>query len=157
MFDNDNLDDEYDPEEAKKEYEAEKKRIANLPIVQKANLIFDITSEIVDSIDPEQDTLRYCELMMEDAMIMNSKIAGAEGGDLYTLRMENAVIIKIHARSLMTYTSVLKYENILDAEYLDMLIKEMEEFKKIFVAWINTFDITNDEPDDWGLFNQYRP
>ncbi len=156
MFDNDDeFDDDFDPEEANREYEAERKRIENLPIVKKAKLILDITSEIVDSIDPEQDMLRYRDLMIEDAMIINAKIAGAEGGDLYTLRMENAVIIKIHARSLMTYCSALKYENILNSEYLDMLYKELEEFRKIFVEWINSFDITNDVPDEWGLFNKF--
>jgi hypothetical protein len=115
MFDdNDDHDDDLDPEEAKKDHEAKRKRIDNLPIVKKAKLIFEITSEIVDSIDSEQDILRYIDFIMEDAMIINAKIAGAEGGDLYNLRMENAMIIKIHAKSLMTYSRALKYDNILD-------------------------------------------
>jgi hypothetical protein len=153
MFDNDDLDDDFDPEEAKQEFEAERKRIKNLPIVKKAKLIYDITSEIVDTIDPEEDSLRHREIMLEDAMIINAKIAGAEGADLYTLRMENAVIIKIHARSLMTQCTALKYENGSNPEYLDLLYKELEEFRIIFVDWINSFDITNDIPDNWGLFN----
>jgi hypothetical protein len=154
MFeDNDDLDDDFNPEEAKQEYEAERKRIANLPIVKKVKLIFDITSEIVDSIDPEQDILRYREFMMEDAMIMNAKIAGAEGGDLYNLRMENAVIIKIHAKSLMTYSRTLKYDNILDSVYLDLLYKELEEFRLLFIDWVKSFDSTNNIPDGWGIFD----
>jgi hypothetical protein len=151
--DDDDLDDDFDADEANKEYEAEKKRIANLPIVKKAKLIFEITSEIVDSIDPEQDIFRYSEFMLQDAMIINAKIAGAEGGDLYSLRMENAVIIKIHAKSLITFTEGLKYENILSPEYFEMLIKELEEFRHIFIEWVNSFDKTNNIPDGWGIFD----
>lgn len=154
MFDdNDDHDDDFDPEDAKKDHEAKRKRIANLPIVKKAKLIFDITSEIVDSIDSEQDILRYSDFMMEDAMIINAKIAGAEGGDLYNIRMENAVIIKIHAKSLMTYSRALKFDNILDPVYLELLYNELEEFRLLFIDWVNSFDVSNNIPDGWGIFD----
>jgi hypothetical protein len=48
--------------------------------------------------------------MLEDVSIICAKIARAEGRDLYMLRMENAVIIKVHARSLMTLAGALKHE-----------------------------------------------
>ena len=90
--------------------------------------------------------------MMEDVMIINAKLRGAEGGDLYSIRMENAVIIKVHAMSLLTATSGLKMMGLSNNKYLQLLRDEIEEFRKLFVEWVNTFDKTNDIPDGWGLF-----
>ncbi|MBC8155003.1 MAG: hypothetical protein H7Z72_19085, partial [Bacteroidetes bacterium] len=80
------------------------------------------------------------------------KIVGAEGGDLYTLRMENAVIVKIHARELLAQTSYCKAERLADPAYLLVLRDEIEAFRELFVEWINSFDKDNDVPDEWGLF-----
>lgn len=94
----------------------------------------------------------YKSIMMEDVMIINTKLRGAEAGDLYSLRMENAVIIKVHATSLLTATSGLKMMGLSNNKYLQLLRDEIEEFRKLFVEWINSFDKTNDIPDGWGLF-----
>jgi hypothetical protein len=66
--------------------------------------------------------------------------------------MENAVIIKVHARSIITATSGLKMMKLGYKEHLDLLREEMDDFRVIFVEWVNSFDKTNDIPDDWGLF-----
>jgi hypothetical protein len=153
MFDDDDFDDEdYDPEEARRELEEERKRVDNLPITRKADELFEITKTIIDIVNEEDDELNYCSLMLEDVSIICAKIAGAEGGDLYTLRMENAVIIKVHARSLMTLAGALKYEKVCNPDYLDLLRNEIDEFRLIFIDWVQSFDKTNDIPDNWGLF-----
>jgi hypothetical protein len=93
---------------------------------------------------PAEMFKHYKQMMMEDVMIMDAKIPGAERGDLYSLRMENAVIIKIHARSLLTHTSGLKMMSYPNLEYLQALRDEIEEFRKLLVECVNNFDKTYD-------------
>src|SRR5690349_18768506 len=48
-----------------------------------------------DGIPVSQDYLEHMrEIMLGDATIIPAKISGAEAGDLYILRMENAAIIR---------------------------------------------------------------
>ncbi|MNE77638.1 hypothetical protein D3C80_1739670 [compost metagenome] len=89
---------------------------------------------------------------MENAFLLGAKISGAEGGDLYTLRMENAVIIKIHARELLTQTTLCRMEELAEDKYLQLLRDEINSFRLLFIEWVNNFDKSNDVPDDWGLF-----
>ena len=65
--------------------------------------------------------------------------------------MENATIIKIHARSLQTQSASLIFENILPEEYLRLLRKEIESFRFLFKAWIKAFNKCPKEGDGWGL------
>jgi hypothetical protein len=185
--------DDYSDEDFKKEHE----RVENLPIVLKANEIFELVNALIETFDiknkegedvpfsdEEEEELEaifdeedlddddfneedaeeldeediktfgehYKSIMMEDVMIMNAKIRGAEAGDLYSIRMENAVIIKTHAVSLLTATSGLKMMGLSNNKYLQLLRDEIEEFRKLFLEWIQSFDKTNDIPDGWGLF-----
>jgi hypothetical protein len=75
--------------------------IQKLPIFQKAELIHQLVESLVASL-PDKDA--YIQdtkhLMREDSMIIPAKIAGAEGGDLYSIRMQNAAIIREHAMHL---------------------------------------------------------
>lgn len=146
------FDSEFDSEELKREMEEEKNRVNNLPILKKAYEIYETTNAIVSTINEEEDVLEMRGQMLENAMIIPAKIRGAEGGGLYTLRMENAVIIKIHARELLTQTSFCKHENLSSNDYLDLLRSEIEEFRGLFVEWVNSFDKSDDIHDNWGLF-----
>ncbi|MBC8153506.1 MAG: hypothetical protein H7Z72_11395, partial [Bacteroidetes bacterium] len=119
FFDWDGFNDEDDdPEETQREMEAESRRIENLPVLRKARELLEVTQAIVSTIDPEEDVLMMHEQMIANAMMLAPKIVGAEGGDLYTLRMENAVIVKIHARELLAQTSYCKAERLADPAYL---------------------------------------
>jgi hypothetical protein len=185
---NDDDDDDFDLD---KEHE----RIENLPIVKKADELYEIVMALIETFDiknregedvpfkghmteeemrerygepefdEEDEDMReldeediksfgehYRSMMMEDVMMISAKLRGAEGGDLYTLRMENATIIKMHARSLLTTTSGLKMMGLSNNKYLQLLRDEIEEFRKLFVEWINSFDKMNDIPDGWGMF-----
>ena len=118
---------------------------------KKAREIFEIVDSLMELIDEEDDFMaHYRGLLFEDASIICAKIAGAEGGDLYTLRMENAVVIKIHARSLLTQTSGLKMMGFKETRYLKVLRDAIEEFRLLFIEWVNSFDKSNDIPDEWG-------
>lgn len=184
--DDDNFEDDF-----AKEHE----RVENLPIVKKANDIYELVTALIETFDlknregedvpfdghvrdDDEDEFEideefisdeeeveelndeeikdfgehYKSIMMEDVMIISAKLRGAEAGDLYSLRMENAVIIKVHAVSLLTTTSGLRMMGLSNNKYLQLLRDEIEEFRKLFVEWINSFDKTNDIPDGWGLF-----
>lgn len=144
--DDNDSDDDYDPEEEQRKLEA-------LPIYQKALEILDLTQQIVDTFVDEEKAKYHREIMLESAMIIPAKIAGAEAMDDYILKMENATVIKIHARSLLTQTSSAKYLDLQDERYLKLLRDEIEAFRLIFLQWIATFENgTTKEGDGWGLF-----
>ncbi|OIN59638.1 hypothetical protein [Arsenicibacter rosenii] len=151
-FDWDDFEENYDPEAAQRELEAENRRIESLPVLKKAQEVLDITQAIADTIDKDADILMMHEQMIANAMMLAPKIVGAEGGDLYTIRMENAVLIKIHARELLTQTNYLRAERLCDPAYIKLLREEIEQFRVLFVEWVKSFDRTNDIQDNWGLF-----
>jgi len=41
----------------------------------------------------------------------------------------------------------------IETKYTEVLKKEIETFKALFIQWIRSFDKSNDLPDDWHLFN----
>jgi hypothetical protein len=144
--DDDDDDNDYDPEEEQRKLEA-------LPIYKKALEILDLTEQIVDTFNDEERAKIHRQIMLEDAMIIPAKIAGAEAMDDYILKMENATVIKIHARSLLTQTSSAKYLDLQDARYLKLLRDEIELFRLLFKEWVSTFETdTTKEGDGWGLF-----
>lgn len=59
--------------------------------------------------------------MIGNAYMLGAKIANAEGGELYTLKMEQATIIKMAARELLTETSSYKAQGLSNPEYLQLL------------------------------------
>lgn len=141
-------------EELNRQRHEEKKRIDQLPIMMKAREIFEITCTLIDIIDEGADVLMLRHRMMESACCLGPKIAGAEAGELYTLRMENAVLIKMNARDLQAQTSLLMSEKLVDDSYIYLLRQSLQEFRTLFIEWVATFDKSNDIEDGWGtLFN----
>ncbi len=148
MWEDDDDDDEggYDPEEERRKLEA-------LPIYKKALEILDLTEQIVDTFEDEDSAKIHRQIMLEDAMIIPAKIAGAEAMDDYILKMENATVIKIHARSLLTQTASSKYLHLVDERYLQLLRDEIVAFRMLFREWIRSFETdTTKEGDGWGMF-----
>jgi hypothetical protein len=145
-------------------------RIIKLPVYQKAEEICILVNrmltgsyadELNESKEMQDIELEMIERMFEEnkefmlanAMMIPAKIAGAEGADLYDLRMENATIIRKAARELITDARGLQMNGFKDIEYLDLLRSEMEEFRILFAEWVATFDNENYSIDRWGLFN----
>jgi hypothetical protein len=127
-----------------------------MPIFQKAELIFQITQGLVQIIPVENEFLQETTVrfMLENAMIIPVKIAGAEAADLYDLRMENAAIIRKSARELYVQAGSLRFEEgISDKDYILLLRNEIDEFRLLFIDWVDSFDQWNYIKDDWGLFN----
>ena len=144
--------DDWDSEETRREMQAHHDRVHNMPLMKKADEILHLTEAIVATINEDDDVLHMREQMMTNALMLMPKIAGAEGGDLYTIRMENAVIIKIHARELLAQTALVKAEKLANAADVQVLRQTIEEFRTLFVEWVNGFNKANDIPDEWGLF-----
>lgn len=127
----------------------------NMPIYQKALQILKLTEGLVQIIPKEDEFLQDTSVkyMMEDAMVIPSKIIGAEAADLYDLRMENAAIIRKSARDLYVQAGSLRHHGIENVEYADLLRKEIDEFRLLFIDWVASFDVWNYVKDSWGLFN----
>ena len=147
MWEDDDDEPDFDPEE-------ERRKLESKPVFQKAEEIRELTQRLIDTMDkndPESEI--QSSLMLEDSIIIPAKIAAAEAIDDYIRKMENAVIIKIHARSLLNRTTSLKYFELVDPAYLKLLCDEIEAFRLLFVKWIASFRIgTVREDDGWGLF-----
>jgi hypothetical protein len=133
-----------------------REELEQFPLYQKAEQIFKITQGLVETIPAENDFLQEttARFMMEDAMIIPAKIAGAYAIELYDLKMENATIIRKAARDLYVQAGSLRFEaDIHDKDYIHLLRNEIDEFRLLFIDWVASFDVWNYIKDDWGLFN----
>jgi hypothetical protein len=92
-------------------------------------------------------------LMKENAMIVPPKIRGAMAMDTYSLKMENAVIIKVNICQLKVQLWSCEAIHGLERKYVEVMRSEIEAFREIFVKWVVSFDKTIDYPDEWHLFN----
>ena len=91
------------------------------------------------------------ESMLGESAIIPAKISGAEAGDLYVLRMENAAIIRKAANDVYIQCSSFRMMGVASNEELDAVRAEINIFRKYFKEWVNTFEKDGFE-DDWGLF-----
>jgi hypothetical protein len=126
----------------------------NLPIYKKGQEIFDVVKEITDLIPEENDILQDIKSqMLSDAAMLNVKVAGAEGGDLYDIRMQNAAIIRKAAMDLMVQNHSLEAFGFEYVEYFQIVRNLIEEYRLLFIDWVESFDPWNYIIDRWGLFN----
>lgn len=155
MF-NDDDDDDYNPMD---HYD----RSQQMPVFLKAQEILELVRHLVKSVEntdikfKREGEKEMLELnlgyMMENAFMIPAKISGAEIVDLYDLKMENAALIRLAARELITDLRGIQIIGFKDIEYLDLLRKEIEEFRILFAEWVKTFDPWDYTIDRWGLFN----
>lgn len=137
-------DGEFDP---RKELE----KIYKHPLMIKAKEIIGLTRALVGSLDEARREL-YGGLMLEDATVMSAKFAGAESIPDFVLKMEKAVIMKVHAKSLNSMTYQLAMEETHAEEHLQLLRQAIEEYRQLFVEWVKGFDQTEKFDDGWGIF-----
>ncbi|MCG9792815.1 hypothetical protein [Flavobacterium algicola] len=130
-------------------------QIYELPIYKKAELLFQLVESLVATLPEEDDFIEATkDFMLADALILPAKIVGAESGGLYSIKMQNAAIIRQHGMSLHIQVGSLCYhENYKDLEYVALIQKELEEFRKLFIPWVSNFDTANHVWDEWELFN----
>ena len=130
-------------------------KIKELPIYQKAELIYHLVESLMASFPEDDEFIQETKDMMRAvAMIIPAKIAGAEGGDLYSIRMQNAAVIRDHAMHLYVQVGSLRFhKSFKDLEYVKLIRKEIDEFRLLFVDWVASFDTNNHIWDEWDLFN----
>jgi len=131
-----------------------REEMKKLPIYQKGREIAKLVRHIVELADPENEDLqRVCGDMIVDAHNLAVKVAGAEGADIYDLRMENAAIIRKSARELVVNTHGLDMFGFKHPEYYPLIRDAVEEYRLLFIDWVAGFDQWNYIIDRWGLFN----
>jgi len=130
------------------------RKAENLPIYQKGEEIYQVVSKICELIDDDDPHLGHVKaIMFEDAMLLTVKVAGAEGGQLYDIKMECAAIIRKAARELMVQNHALEMFGFEHVEYFQIVRNLIEEYRLLFIDWVAGFDKWDYIIDRWGLFN----
>jgi hypothetical protein len=91
--------------------------------------------------------------MLEDASLLTVKVAGAEAGELYDIKMEAATIVRKAANDLMVQNHALEMFGFEYVEYYDIVRRLIEEYRLLFIDWVAGFDKWDYIIDRWGLFN----
>lgn len=137
MFDDEN---ETDPKE--------------LPIYKKGWEIYEVVNQICQLIPEDDEMLGHVKsIMLEDAMLLTVKLAGASAGQLYDIKMESATIIRKAALNLMIQNHSLEMFGFEYVEYFQIVRDLLEEYRLLFIDWVAKFDKWNYIIDRWGLFN----
>ncbi len=130
------------------------KNYLEIPIYKKSEEIFETLKAITD-LFPEDDSI-LSDLkgqLLGDAMLIQAKLSGAFAVKLYDIKMENATFIRKAARDLMVSYHTLKMLGFEDVEYYKIIRKQIEEFRLLFVEWVDSFNKKHFITDNWGLFN----
>jgi hypothetical protein len=122
-----------------------------LPVYKKAQELFDLAEIIADSLKEDEMKEHLAAQMFTNAALVQAKIAGAEGGGLYSLRMQNAVLIKLAVQDMFNAVSFASMVEINEEDYVDLMRDKVEEFRLVFIDWIRSFDKTYDIPDNWAI------
>lgn len=100
-------------------------RPERLPVYRKGKEIFDMVRKITDLIPEDKEYLMDIKgCMLSDAAHLKVKVAGAEAGGLYDLKMENAAIIRKTARDLMVQQHSL---DMFGFEYVELQINSIRK------------------------------
>lgn len=126
----------------------------DLPIYKKGMEILEVVDHICELIPDDDKMLGHVKgIMLEDAMLLSVKVAGAAGGQLYDLKMEAAAIIRRAARELMVQNHSLEMFGFEHVEYFQIVRNLLEQYRLLFIEWVAAFDPCDYVIDRWGLFN----
>lgn len=146
--------DRYDRHEDRDGEDWKPEKIYGNELFRKSIDILNLTETICSLLqDGDREAEMTQRMMMENATIVPPKIKGAMAMDAYSLKMENAVIIKVNIMQLKVQLWSCEALHEMERKYLDVLREEIEAFRQIFIKWITAFDKDNDLPDEWHLFN----
>lgn len=123
-------------------------------LAEKAREIDALLRKITELIPEEDEHLQFIKQdLHSNSMLIQAKIAGAEGVNLYDIKMENATLIRKAARELMVSYHSLEMFGFSEVEYYKLIVELIEEFRVLFVEWVASFDQKKFIVDTWGLFN----
>ncbi len=151
-FDFENLSPE-EQEELEREFREKQDKIKRHPLRKKGNEVYEIVSAFIESLSGDAREM-YAGTLMESALIINGKLAGAMATNNWLICMQNASIIRYHAEYILTSTSGLTAFTNADKDYVKVLRTTMQEFRELFKEWVKSFDSLEKEDfeDEWGLF-----
>jgi hypothetical protein len=92
----------------------------------------------------------HIAMLMGDAYDVAAKIRSSEVG-LYTMRMENAAIIRKNAQFIKISTNSFMLDGMMEPGHRQIIRDEIDHFREVFKAWVSTFKKDEFE-DEWGLF-----
>lgn len=125
-----------------------------LPIFIKGQEIYDVVFQITELFPYNNEDLQYIKaILLNDAAILTSKIVGACNAGLYDVKMESAAIIRKAANDLKIQNHSLEMFGFKEVDYYDIVRRLIEEFRILYIDWVNEFDPWEYLTDPWGLFN----
>lgn len=122
-----------------------------MPIYQKGEEVIELIRAIIASFDDSKDSYEIGQLMMENAYLITNKIAKAEGENWYSKRLENATLIKLSAKELISQLQLIKNLELTDPGYIRVMEDEIDDFRIIFLEWVASFNEDNDYIDEWSF------
>jgi hypothetical protein len=140
----------YHDEEVGEEWKNLEKKQTAERLYNQASKIYTLAKIYAESLKGERAEFDKT-MIMENVLIICPKIIGAEAGDLYVLRMENASIIRTNIRQLYELVKAGQMFESSPKDYTSLLIEEIENFKFIFKEWVSLFK-KDEFSDEWGLF-----
>ena len=93
----------------------------------------------------------YKQTMLGDGYEVGAKIRSSEAGGIYTIRMENAAIIRKNAQYIYSALLTLMHEKVIEEQYVRAIRAEIDKFRDLFKHWVSTFE-KDEYEDEWGLF-----
>ncbi len=109
-----------------------------LPIIEDNNLV-------------DESLKDRAEDLLQTSLVIGLKIRTSETEGLYIFRMENAAVVRKLALDIDTTIPLFTGQKNIDKSYIDAIHKEIDDFRKLFIIWINTFE-KDEFKDEWGLF-----
>ncbi len=128
-----------------------KKHYLQLHINELSNTI----KVLLESVDSNYDFINsQKEIIQQSLLIIKAKLYSALRSDSYLVCMQNAAIIRYHAEYLKTSYHTLNDTGLFNTSYVKVFRNEMEEFRELFIVWINDIKQMDREgiEDEWGLF-----
>ena len=89
-------------------------------------------------------------MLLGDAFQIAVKIKSSEAG-LYTIRMENASIIRKNAQFIKSSMLTMMSEGVIEEAHGYVIRDEIDKFRELFKIWVSTFQ-KDEYEDEWGLF-----
>lgn len=148
----DQFDDDWD-EADEREFDQKSAEIYAHPLHQKASEIYELTLTLVETMS-DTDRKSYGQFMLEDAHQLASKFAVAHAVDNYITKVENATLLKLHARKLLATTTLIGHHEVNPTDHVLLLREAIEDLRLLFVDWVQGFEQSKatTPPDGWGLF-----
>jgi len=124
------------------------------PLFQKASEILKLVNAFALTLPEDELFQTMVSIYIVDAQMIMVKISGAEAVDLYDIKMQNAAFIRYHAMSLKTGIGGFRmFESVTNHDFIEIIRKEVDEFRLLFIDWIFNFDTSEYCWDEWELFN----